>query len=462
MDRFFSFVALRPLPPAPARLELASDTEFQQQLSEAASDRNPQAAVVAAAVAFTTGQRFLGSNRADAVNLGEKLVELVATLQDGTDRVPTEIVDLVRSATGQLDPATRAADEKRARDSVLAAYLASISAEDARVATSLARAYALAYMVTTDAPPADVVALVHAPFVVPAAFRDPKPAADNDVVDADREVSELLDLFTVAIERRERLGRAIAELDSHEEDELNLNEAGQSILLADLYRVEPVRDLGREGVTVRDRAIKAATDGKTQQSSPFRRAAARSNIFLSRGALEIMSDTTRRTLSELALDPATSSMQTLQQHTLDGFADATRQVRDLTIDIGSKITTVSAGLGMKIGAIIGNYRLDPVDEPPAAAEPVTTAVPQTHTPIQPLGVADLLVVRTHLVRCDRADVAALENVIGGEKLTHRSSRTDEIETTTTTELERSSVQALAQTAADQSTGKTTAQAMGTG
>lgn len=463
MDRFFSFVALRPLPQVTAGIELASDTEFQQQLSEAASSREPQTAVVAAAVAFVAGQGFLGPSRADAVNLGEKLVELVATLQDGTDRAPTEVVDLVRTATGQLDPATRAEDEKRARDSVLAAYLASISAEEARVATSLARAYALAYMATAeDVPLADVAALVHAPFVVPAAFLGPKPTVEADGVDTEQQVHDLLDRFTATVDRRERLGRAIAELDSHEEDELNLNEAGQSVLLADLYRVEPVRDHVREDATVRDRAIKLATDGRTQQSSPFRRAAARSNVFLSRSALEIMSDNTRQTLGELALDPAASSMQTLRQRTLSEFADATRQVRDLTIDLGSKITIVSAGLGAKIGAVIGNYRLDPVDEPPAAAEPVTAAVPKTHTPVQPLGVADLLVVRTHLMRYDRTDVAALENVIGGEKLTHRSSRIDETETTTTTESERSSVQALAQTTADQDTGKTTAQAIGTG
>ena len=461
MDRFFAFVALRPIPEAAAAApQLASNSEFQQELTAAAAVPDPHASVDAASTAFVASQNFLGPDDAGAVTLGEQLVELVATLQDGTERTPAQVVGLVRDATGQLDPAAREADVQRARDSVLAAYLASTPAEEVRVATALARAYALADAVAADAAPADVAALVYAPFVVPTAFLDPRPAAGEEH-DHEQEAHDLLERFTAARDRRERFAAAVAELDTHEEDELNLAEAGQSVLLADVYRAEPARRRGDEEPE-RDRPIKIGTDGRTRPTSQFRRAAARSNVFLSERAIEIMSDSTRQSLGELGLDPAAASMQNLQQNTWGAFEDATQQVRELTIELGTKIEFVNSGLGAEIGAIIGNYYLDPVDEPPAAAEPVTTAVPKTHTTIKPLGLADLLVVRTHLARYDRTDVAALENVIGGESLTHRSSRLDEIETTTTSETERSSVQAIAQTTADENTGKTTAQAVGSG
>lgn len=462
MNRFFTFVALRPLPePADVAPELASDTEFQRQLAVAATGPDPRAAAGAASTAYVKGQNFLGPDDADAVTSGERLIKLVATLQDGTERTPEKVVELVREATARLDAADRRADGDRARDSVLAAYLSSIDAEDAGVAAALARAYALADAVATDAPATHVASLLTAPFVVPTVSVEPTAAAAPEP-DDDQEARDLLERFTTARGRRDRLVRAIAELRTHEEDELILTEAGRSTLLADLYRAKPPQEREGDPAQHRDRPIKVGTDGRTEPTSPFRRAAERFNVFLSDRAVEIMSEPTRRALGELELDPAASSVQLLHIRTVEGLVDATQELRDLTVDLGTKLAVADRNLAAEIRSRIGDYLLDPVDEPPTSAEPVTTALPTTPTPVTPLGLADLLVVRTHLRRYDRTEVAALENVIGGEKLTHRSSRLEEVESTTTSEADSLNVQSLAQSTADHNAGKTTAQAVGTG
>jgi hypothetical protein len=111
--------------------------------------------------------------------------------------------------------------------------------------------------------------------------------------------------------------------------------------------------------------------------------------------------------------------------------------------------------------VLGKWGLDPVDDP-SATEPVASGPPVSSTFVKPLGNADLCVVRTHISRYERAEVASLENVLPGEKLTHTSHRLEESESTDTTESEQTSVAALAQITAEQNNGKTTAQAVGAG
>ena len=107
------------------------------------------------------------------------------------------------------------------------------------------------------------------------------------------------------------------------------------------------------------------------------------------------------------------------------------------------------------------YKIEPVDDP-AGTEPVAAGPPGTFTKIAPLGVADLYLVRTHIARYERGEVASLENILAGEKLTHTLRQSTEVETTDTFDREQTSLQSLAQTVAEQNSGKTTAQAIGAG
>lgn len=81
---------------------------------------------------------------------------------------------------------------------------------------------------------------------------------------------------------------------------------------------------------------------------------------------------------------------------------------------------------------------DALDKPPA----VLTAPPSSHGTLKPAGVADLLVVRQHVLRYEPGEVAYVENIGAGEDFERRTKRTDASQTTvfveqsTTTAQER--------------------------
>lgn len=122
---------------------------------------------------------------------------------------------------------------------------------------------------------------------------------------------------------------------------------------------------------------------------------------------------------------------------------------------------VSRGVRDQISKALREYYVDPVDDP-STAEPVAEVPPESFSKIKSLGIADLYLVRTHLSHYERGEVASLENILGGEKLTHTMRQLNELEITDTTDREQTSLQSLAQTTAEQSSGKTTTQAVGAG
>ena len=77
-------------------------------------------------------------------------------------------------------------------------------------------------------------------------------------------------------------------------------------------------------------------------------------------------------------------------------------------------------------------------------------------------MADLLLVRTHISHYERGELAALENVLAHEKLTHTLRRLDTTDTTTTDDTETTDLRSQAQTVADTNSGHTTVQAVGPG
>jgi hypothetical protein len=72
-----------------------------------------------------------------------------------------------------------------------------------------------------------------------------------------------------------------------------------------------------------------------------------------------------------------------------------------------------------------------IDSPPGKM----TAVPGTHGTIKPAGVGDLLVTRQHTVRYELGELAHIENIAPGEKLTRQTTRRDTTETIVVQETE---------------------------
>src|SRR5262249_51417233 len=152
-------------------------------------------------------------------------------------------------------------------------------------------------------------------------------------------------------------------------------------------------------------------------------AATRSNVFLSDTAVRLLSEPAVRALRTAGLEPATTSVRDLQIKLGADHEQAGHMVRDLAIELGSHLRQLDDRKAAVIEAAIANWKVDPIDDP-FASEPVASAPPGTSTVVKPLGVADLCVVRTHIIRYERAEVASLENVLPGERLTHTLHRLD--------------------------------------
>ena len=67
--------------------------------------------------------------------------------------------------------------------------------------------------------------------------------------------------------------------------------------------------------------------------------------------------------------------------------------------------------------------------------PLPIALPLTHSTVQPIGTADLLVVKQQLVGYEAGEIAHIENILKGELHDRQTRRAETVETTTTTETE---------------------------
>lgn len=465
MDRILNFVALRPLSTdGPPPTTLADSSDFQQQLTLATAGPKPLDAAVAAAKALVADGRFLA--KADQVNRGVELLAMYERLADDSWRETADVDAAVREAVGDLQPSDRAADATKARDSVLAGYLLGDAGPSAGIALKLVRTYAVVEAVLAGGAPNDRLgSIISDPLVLPDYLLGLQKSAETDAEapsPADV-VNGLLDGFKTALEQHSRLSQTLAEIESHDEDELVLAELGEQRPLESLYQSGPTSDPGgREHVDPKEQQ-QALEAERITGSSTFRRAAARANVVFSDNAVRLLSESARETLHSLSLDPATSTVQEMQNRVSADHAQTAQKVRSLSIEV-SKFVPVS-GLGSRdkraIEELLGPWQVDPVDDP-TTEEPVATTAPTTATKFKPLGVVDLFLVRTHISRYERGEVASLENIFGGEKLTHTVRQLTELETADTTESEQSSLQSLAQTTAEQNSDKSTAQAVGTG
>jgi hypothetical protein len=454
MDVILKFASLRGRSGAagPA-LSLASESDFQRRLADGAAGERPTVEMKAAARAFAETE-FVRT--ADQVANGPRLVELVQRLQAGWLPTPDRLASDIRQAIHAEDRASFASDAALARDSVLTRYLLP-DGPGADVAVALTRGYALADAVLGGSPTAETVAaLVHGPMALPdfiVELRDegtPAPAAPAP--SPEESARALAEQINSVAARRQQLAQTLEHIGFHAEDELDVSEFGGR---------RPLRELsdsvggGAEGPGRRiEERVPVELGREVQAVSQGLRAAARRNVVLSSRALELMPDQVTETLRSLDLDPTSASLfdihtQTTLQHHAAGL--------QLTALAGK-----FAHLGNEFAHFIDpSLQVDPVDAPDIAPAANTTP-PKTHTPVKPLGVADLLLVRAHISHYERAEIAAIENTISHEKLTHSSRRLDSVDALTTDETESSDLRSQTQGTAENNNGHTTVQAVGPG
>jgi hypothetical protein len=454
MDSILAFVALRrPPQQIPAAATLSGESDLQRALGDA---RNPDDKTAAARAFVAQGHPVVSPAE---VPSGAELVALSDLLSNGTVRTTDEVTQAVRQVLGDARPADWAAHLQRARDTVVAAYVLGPDELDGVVAAKIVRALSVADAVLADpASPQAVDNIIRSPLLLPDALVGQRPAGEPvpEPEPPDAVAERMMQEFASLRDEHARVTDAIAQVAAHDEDELVLRELDQEQPLAELYRAAPTGE------------PREAEEGKIRDdvmvsTSPLRRAALRSNVVLSGTAVRLFTEPAAQVLHQYEIDPATSPVRDIQARLVTEQQRATQALNTMAIGL-SKFQLapgISDQISRRIGDLLGPYLLDPVDDP-AAAEPVASAPPTTHTDVRPLGVADLCVVRTHIVRYERGEVARLENVLPGEKLTHTTSQVDETESTDTTDTEQTSFQSLAQSAAEQNTGKTTAQAVGAG
>lgn len=455
MDNILAFVALRRLPQqAPAAAALSGESDLQRALGDA---RIPEDRAAAARAFVAHGNPVVSPT---AVPAGADLVVLSDLLSSGEARTPDEVKMAVRRVVGDRTPADWAADLQRARDTVVAAYVLGPHELDGVVAAKIVRALSVADVVLGDpASPQAVDDIISAPLLLPDALvgqlssGEPSPEPESSDALAERMMQE----FASLRDEHARVTDAIAQVAAHDEDELVLRELDQEQPLADLYR------------TARPAAEPQGTEsGKTHNdttvsTSPLRRAALRSNVVLSETAIRLFTEPAAQAIRQYEIDPAITPVRDIQARLAAEQQRAAQKLSTMALDLSTLqlVGKVKGEIGRRIGDLLGPQQLEPINDP-AATEPVASAPPMTHTDVRPLGIADLCVVRTHISRYERGEVARLENVLPGEKLTHTTNQVDETESTDTVDTEQTSLQSLAQSAAEQNTGKTTVQAVGAG
>ena len=434
---------------------LTTASSFQSQVRDSLSDPGSESVAVA--------RRFVETDfvrDADHAVHGRALTDVVRRIREG-ELTHDQLGAAVRQTVGEDDPASFAAELTRARDSVLAAYLLPEHV-DATAAQELVRGYTLAEAVLAGrGDEARARSIVSGPMALPD-FVAPPPssAAGSTQPTPEERARELAAQINELAQRRARLAGAIAELSLHGEDELELSELGERRPLRDLYRAALPEQSERE-LAVRegdDRGSKIASGGFDDRgvASPLLRATVGRNVSLSARALEVLPDQVTETMRALALDPATASVEELHQRVTAEHAQVTQQLMSHAVELAR----FRPGGGSLVG-VIADWLLDPVDDPDRPP-PVASAAPTTHTAIRPLGVADLVLVRAHIERYERAEVALVENVLPHEKLTHTTRRLDTVETSTTDEQEATDLRSQMQTTAEQTNETAKVEAVGPG
>lgn len=469
MDRILNFVALRrPSQTTPAFVRLGTLSGFQNRLAEAAKTPTPLNSVVAVARSFISDGPMV---EADAVKNG-KFIALFEQLSKQPPDQLSKIQTDVREAVGDLRPFQWADDAIQARDSVLAAYLLGDRSTSAATASKLVRVYCVMDAVFGgNLSQTQLDLLLHAPLVLPDYLLGLR---DNTVTDAvpptpDVAAAALMEQFQSAQQLHSRLGDTLAQIASHDEDELVLSELGEQRPLASLYKsVQKEEDPNTDTDSTKQRMVLMIDE--LTSSSPLRRAASGMNVMFSDKAVRLLSKSARETLQSLGLDPLVATVQEMQSQLQAAHDQATQNLQTLSERMAPQFSVsaiafndnpIARELRHSWTRQLGMWKFEPVDEP-VLPEPVATMPPASFTTIKPLGLADLFLVRTHIGRYEPGEIASLENILRGEKLTHTVRSFSEVETTDTTESEQSSLLALTQAVAEQNAGKTIAQVGGAG
>lgn len=412
MEPLFRFIAVRAgEPTAKAAVTLASGSDLQREMDHAARGEQPRTETLRLAQRFAASDRFVAS--ADDVEHGPEMVELHERLVAGRVKEPAKRARRLVEEDGP-----------RVRDSLLAAYLGAREDVEWRELDAMVRVHALAEG-------GDPERVLSEPIELPtglAGLRDrPTPTTQFDPDAAVRELQAL-------DQRHSAVVGALAELAAPEPDELVVREPDAERPFAD------------------ERERKPNPEHESARSGPARRAGEGRTAFLSAAAVRGLSAPTQDALRGLALDVNEQPLAVLQRSLSAEADELMGQMRTLSGELAARpITEITPAIDL--GAWLERHQrlYPPVDDPLPGEAPGTAAapvLPATHGTARPAGVGELQLVRHHLLRYERGELAHVESVLAGEKLSRTVEIAETTETVLTSEDERTELRAEMRTVAD--------------
>jgi hypothetical protein len=395
-------------------------------------------------------------NRAAHLNHGASLLALSERLAGAPAITPEYVAETVTAIFGQQPAAISTSqsfrdDATRLRDTLLANYLLVRAPAASKELTTAMHMIGVIEAAAGEVDQQRLETILRRPLLLPdivERLRDPLPQPAPQPSRAQQAETLRRDIGELAA-RAETLRRIQADLALHEADELVVREGSEERPFAELFVAQ-----------------ESEQRGETLGSSMVARAAARHNVFLARTAIERLPDSTMQTLREAGADPRRRALEEINQV----ISGQLITIRDELLKKNNQLGPIAAieydteGIILEPGWLNAPI-FDPVDDPQTQDPPWSPAVPQvpaTHGTAKPIGLADLLVVKNQLVRYERGEVACIENVIGGERLTHtvRTAHTQEV--MLTSESEQIDLRTEAETVFTAETGRSQAVAHGYG
>ena len=153
---------------------------------------------------------------------------------------------------------------------------------------------------------------------------------------------------------------------------------------------------------------------------------------LSAAAIAAFPTTVRDVLSQVGVDLKVTTVQEAIARTWAELSRIAPQVLEARSRLRPRMPPTISRMGLDyfesadLDGVLGHLGKSGIGD---------VSLPQTHGTIRPVGVADLLVVKYHVVRYELGEIAYIENVLKGEVFKREVSRRETVEETTVLETE---------------------------
>ena len=424
MNDLFRFLIMRQpdQPPADAATPLASNTPLHDQLIQASSSGDPRTAMQKVASDFLNSSQAAQS--LSSLKLGDKIIPFLAQLPSAHSR--DELNQLITKCFGReakqlAQSADFTEDLQRLSDTLLALPLVPAPSA-AATKTSLIDSYRALLLVQQlavggSASDAQLSAAMTKPLTVPAGLfplptvQEQQQATPSSPGMTEADQAALVKKATDLINALEALSRVstieIVQPAAPSPKAKPATSAKERVALTSLTADQRIVEAGR----IRSLSTIASIPGTATIPSVLEQlpASAVTTIKSLGGQL-----------TDLPLGPLTTAVR-------QEFS-----------------SVVSQFIRPGLGAIIGRWQPtsepaqhdDATDAPPS----VLNAPPNSHGTVAPAGIADLLVVRQHVLRYEPGEVAYVENVAAAEDFHRRTKRANATQTTVTVDQTTTSSQ----------------------